>query len=458
MRRAQKYRAYPNRETEEKLREWLRLCCDLWNAAVFQRRDCYERCGWGKGIMRKRISPQRQNKLSPDREAKRQERGIYTTSGLCKAEQDAQLTLLKKECPEFNISGGSQVLKNVLDRLDKAYQAFFKRPGPTGPPSFHKYRNYRSFTFPNASGWRVDGNAIITPCGRLKLRPLLTLRPTQGEIKTVTVEESKTGKWFVVFSCDGIEPDIKPPCNTSIGIDVGTMMFAMDSDGKRTPRGEFLESHLRQIRILQRRAARQRTAAKREGRQGSKRLDRTYDEIRSVFEKITNRRLDFICKLAKYYTDNYDEINIENLDIIGLIQASKGWPKMSQEWREKRKEEGKKLKRRPAIARLRMLDAGWGIFFTRLEQKCEFTGRTLNKKPTPYTTMTCSQCGSVQGVPEIARMYDCKTCGKRIHRKLNAARNIAGITTGWENGDMGGIAALINQIRYDLYKEMQHEC
>jgi len=368
-----------------------------------------------------------------------------------------ELKDIKKESPEYT-TVGSQVLKDVISRLHKAYDKFFRRvkQGIEAPgfPRFKGKRFFNSFTFPNSSGWRYANGLEIQNVGRFKLRGGYKIIKTwhvkpdrthleiqdkdttfQVVVRTVTVKRSNTGKWYVTFTCDNAPAKPVLASTATIGIDVGTMLFSMDSDGKRIPRGGFLEGELRQLRILQRKAARQREAMKREKRATSNHLEKTYDAIRRLHEHIANCRLDFICKLSHYYVQNYGTIRVENLDILNIIQRSK-------------------RDRKPPIARLRILDAAWGTFFQRLKMGAESAGRTYEEVSAEYTTMTCSRCGHVQKVALALRMFDCEKCKLRIHRKFNAARNINQEQTLWESENLSGIVALLSQIRQEyLNKE-----
>ena len=172
MRRAFKYRGIPNLETEKNAQCWLALCQQLYNAALEQRIDAYQRC-------RKTVS---------------------------EYDQAKELKILKQDFPDYKMVG-SQVLKDVLRRLDRAYKAFFRRAKAgagkaAGFPKFQPSRQYHSFTFTNTSGWRLNGRYFdVMNVGRFKLR---RDRPVEGTIATVTVKTTPTGKWFVIFSCQDV--------------------------------------------------------------------------------------------------------------------------------------------------------------------------------------------------------------------------------------------------------------
>src|SRR5271157_3266860 len=275
MRRAFKYKATVNQETEKNAQDWLGFCQRLYNAALEQRIDAYERCG-------KTVS---------------------------EYDQAKELKTLKQDFPEYK-TVGSQVLKDVLRRLERAYKAFFRRVKAgagkaAGFPKFQPYREYRSFTFPNSSGWRLNGRFLdIVNVGRLKL---YRDTPPQGTIATVTVKVEPTGKWFVIFSCKGVPNHPLPKTGKTVGIDVGIAHFATDSTGQKIDNPKWYEQAEKRLRVLQRKLSR--------AQKGSKRMEQVRLDIARLHEKIANRRQDFACKLAHAYARDYDQIAVEKLNI-----------------------------------------------------------------------------------------------------------------------------------------------
>ncbi|MBU0778269.1 helix-turn-helix domain-containing protein, partial [Patescibacteria group bacterium] len=139
MKKTYKYRIYANREALAKADTWLFLCRRLYNTALEQRITIYQ-----------------QNKGSIS---------CYS--------QINQLPDLKAYFPEYR-EVGSQVLQDVLERLDKAYQNFFRRVkngnGKAGFPRFKGRDRYNSFTL-KQTGWKLDGRYLsIRNVGRFKLK------------------------------------------------------------------------------------------------------------------------------------------------------------------------------------------------------------------------------------------------------------------------------------------------
>ena len=355
MRRTFKYGAIINKETEFNAIQWLQICQTLYNLALEQRILLYQ-------SHRKTLSKYNQCYDLPD---------------------------LKKEFPEFK-QVGSQVLQDVLDRLDKAYQAFFrrvKRDETPGFPRFKSYQRYNSFTLSQA-GWELEGcHLYIKNVGRFKLK---LHRPIEGIIKTITIKKMPTGKWFVSFNCDGVPPKVKDFTGAEVGIDVGLKSFITDSDGKvfDNPR-YFVGSH----KILKRR---QRSMSRKV--KGSNRRNKSRLLVAKTHEHISNQRLDFLHKVANYYIENYDVIYIENLTINKMI---------------KNKHLSKSIS-----------DVAWGIFFNLLTYKAEEAGKSIVKVNPKNTSQSCSGCGRLVRKSLAVRTHKCPYCLLVLDRDLNASLNI----------------------------------
>ena len=92
LRKTFKYKLKPTAEQERELDRVLWVCRQLYNTALEQRKTAYERCG---------VSLSR-----------------YT--------QEAELKELRAAFPEY-AEVHSQVLQDVVQRVDRAFQAFFRR-------------------------------------------------------------------------------------------------------------------------------------------------------------------------------------------------------------------------------------------------------------------------------------------------------------------------------------------
>ena len=192
-RRTFKYRLYPTTDQAGVLDRWLWLCRRLYNACLEQRIAAYK-------MQRKSLS---------------------------KFEQKRELVDLKAGCPEFR-EIGSHVLYDVVYRIDASMRRFFKEH--RGYPKFQGRERYNSFTFPDRAGWKLLGNERLrlTRCGEVRVR---LKRPIQGVIKTVTIKRTRSGRWFVCFSCDAVPAKAYPETTAPVGLDLGLATLVTTSDG-----------------------------------------------------------------------------------------------------------------------------------------------------------------------------------------------------------------------------------
>jgi len=358
MKKTFKYRLLGNETTFGNAERWLNLCRHLYNAGLEQR-----------------ISAYRGSRIS-----------------LSCYSQMNELPELKVDFPEYR-EVGSQVLQDVLERLDRAYRSFFRRVrngnGKAGFPRFKGRDRYDSFTLKQA-GWRLDGRYFsIRNVGRFKLR---LSRPIEGDIKTVTIQRSPTGHWYVCFSCDRVPERRLELSDKAIGLDVGIKLFCVDSEGHRVENPAYFRESERLLRRRQRVLCRRVKGS--QGRRSARVL------VAKAHEKVRNQRMDFLHKVANYYIQNYGMICVENLNIRGMV---------------KNRHLSKSIS-----------DAGWGAFIGLVEYKAEEAGRALIRIPRfEPSSKVCSECGAInQELTLSDRQWVCQSCGVLHDRDYNAAKNI----------------------------------
>jgi putative transposase len=354
MRRTFQYQIKVSKQSETICIRWFEQCRILYNLALEQRITIYKQS-------RKSIS-------------------CY--------DQLNQLPELKDTFPEFS-QVGSQCLQDVIERLDKAFKAFFQRTkiGKAGFPRFKSSDRYNSFTLKQA-GWKLEGRYLhLAKIGRLKLH---LSRPIEGKIKTITIRRTATGKWFACFSCDEVPTRIFSETIKEIGLDVGIKSFLVDSEGRKVDNPLYLKKSLKVLKVQQRKLCRSI-----KGSQGRKdaRL-----QVAKTYEKISNQRKDFLHKVANYYIQNNQKIFIEDLKINNMV-------------------------RNRHLARS-IADSSWGTFFSLLNEKAESAGRQVIKVNPNGTSQRCSECGERVQKSLAIRIHCCPFCGCVLDRDHNAAINI----------------------------------
>ena len=150
--------------------------------------------------------------------------------------------MLKAERPQL-AGVQSQVLQNVVVRIDLAFQAFFRRCAAgeaLGYPRFRGKGRYDSLTFPQVPvGCKLDAEVKRLRVMNVGLVKVVLHRPLKGTPKTATIRRSSTGKWYVSFSCECAEPAPLLESGQQVGIDVGLKTFATLSTGDEIANPRF---------------------------------------------------------------------------------------------------------------------------------------------------------------------------------------------------------------------------
>jgi putative transposase len=398
------YRLYPTKEQEVVLDNTLETCRHLYNGALAERIDAYQ----------------------------------YEGRIIGYNEQQNQLPFLK-ETAEPLADLYSQVAQDCLRRLDKAYQAFFRRVKAGEKPGFPRFKGfgrYRSFCYPSWNGSvKIIGKVLrLSKIGDIAIRlhrPLPAERDCagrppappeghrlQGTPKTCTISRKADG-WYASIACE-VEPEALPKTDMDVGIDVGIETFATFSDDHApiaNPR--HLEKAQAGIRKAQKRLER-RTRRDKNGKltgKQSNRREKAKVLLAKAHLRVKRARLDFHHKTAYVLVRRFDTIYIENLNIRGMLKNHH-------------------------LARV-IADAGWGQFFLVLKSKAENAIKTVVEVCPKNTSQNCSGCSEYVAKALSCRTHTCPYCGLVLHRDKNAAENVR------KNGRDAAIGerAVVNALR-----------
>ena len=364
-----KYKLIPTPEQARTLETILWRCRDLYNAALEERKTAWERGHVSLTYYR----------------------------------QKAELPDLKADIPEYT-EVHSQVLQDVLLRLDRAFQAFFRRVSngeEPGYPRFQGRNRYNSFTYPQyGKGAVLDGGVLsLSKIGRI---PLRLHRPLEGTPKTVIVSKEADG-WYACFSCAEVPMEPLPPTGEETGIDVGLKVFLI------TAGGEIVENPRHYRQAEKRLAKAQRRVSHR--KKGSKRRRKAIALLKRKHQKVQRQRTDFHHKTARLLLQRYDTIYLEDLRVANMVRNKHLAKSIS--------------------------DAGWAAFRTILEGKAAYAGRRVVAVPPAYTSQDCSGCGERVPKSLSVRTHICPNCGLVMDRDENAAKNIQ-----WAGQALRGLAGI----------------
>jgi putative transposase len=341
---------------EQALDEVLWRCRDLYNAALEQRITAWQR---------------RQVSIS-------------------RYEQEAELKDIRAEFPEY-AALHSHLVQDVLARLDKTYQAFFRRiqrGAKAGFPRFKGRNRFHSFTFKEyGNGARLDnGFLVLSKIGRISVH---WSRPIEGTPKTVTVSKEADG-WYVAISCADVPAHPLPATGHETGIDMGLESFAMLANGQPIFSPRYYCKAEAYLRRCQRRVARR--------KKGSNRRRKAVALLAKAHQHIARQRRDFHHKAAHTLVQAYDVIYHEDLRVANMVQNHHLAKSIS--------------------------DAGWSAFLAILAFKAANAGKRVQAVNPAFTSQACSGCGVLVQKGLSVRWHACLDCGASLHRDHNAALNI----------------------------------
>jgi putative transposase len=325
MRKTYKYKLNPTPEQEQALERVLWRCRMLYNAALEERKTAWERC---------HVS-------------------------ITYYQQKAELPDLKAACPEY-ADVNAQVLQDVVLRVERAFQAFFRRLKASeepGYPRFQGHNRYNSFTYPQyGGGAALDGGVLsLSKIGRIRIR---LHRPLDGTPKMVTISREADG-WYACLSCAEVPVQPLPLTGQQTGIDVGLKVFLITAEGAVVENPRHYRKAEKALTKAQRRVSRR--------TKGSKRRRKAVALLRRKQQQVQRQRRHFHHKTALDLLRAYDTIYLEDLRVANMV-------------------------RNRYLAKS-ISDAGWAQFRTILECKAEYAGKRVVAVPPAYTSQECSGCG-----------------------------------------------------------------
>jgi putative transposase len=276
VRRAYKFRLYPNDNQAQELATMLETHRRLWNACLEQRKAAYE--------------------------------ADKTSIDYCA--QSKWFTTERKNNPWFGRIY-AQSAQATMRRLDKAFASFFRRVKTGEKPGYPRFRpsdEFASIEFPQyRSGVRLFDKLRVYGVGFVKIN---LHRAIQGNIKTVTLKR-EGNKWFAIFSCDLGEIKVEPSLNPPVGIDVGIESFYTTTDGHHEPNPKYLKEALPELRRAGRAVSR-----KKKGGKNRKKAVRT---LRLLHVRVANLRHQHRHEVSNKLCRSYGLIAVESLNIRGMM-------------------------------------------------------------------------------------------------------------------------------------------
>lgn len=346
------FRLYPTKEQAERLDDWLKILCEIYNSALRERRDAWQL-----------------NKIS-----------------ISYIDQNRQITEIK-EIREDVKSINSHAVQDALRRLDKSYKAFFrevKKGNRPGYPKFKKPGFFNSFTVPNTR-YKITGNKIsLSRFGNIKI---VLDREIEGELKSLTIKRD-IDQYYAIITAE-FEPETLPPSDRVVGIDFGVQKIACLSDGTQIENPKFHKQLENKLRIAHRKVSRR--------KKGSQRRKKAAIELAKLYRRLRRCRKQFQHEVTTRLVKEFGIIIIEDLDLATMIANGRNT----------------KPNRKKNNINKAMTDVAIGSMVQKLEYKSQYAGRKLIKvDPIKEKTAQICICGHPVKKTLISREVFCPNCGR----------------------------------------------
>jgi putative transposase len=282
-------------------------------------------------------------------------------------------------------------VQQTLRRLQKGFDAFFRRIKSGEKPGFPRYKGRGWFN----SVCYVYGDGLRLKDGRLRIQRIGDIRifqhrdfPTDASIKMAVVKRDNAGNWSVVFQIE--VPDVEPiKPESSVGIDVGLEYFAALSNGELIDNPRWRKASEDKLAKLQKMRAR--------CKRGSIRNAELKRQIQRLHQKTTNQRKDFHHQVSKQIVDRFDAIFVEKLNVKGMSQG---------------------------LFSKSIGDVGWSQFLFFTEYKAAKAGKLYQEVKASGTSQECPCCGSRVEKTISVRVHNCPNCGYIVPRDTAASQVI----------------------------------
>ena len=431
--RTYQVKLYLSKAGHQRLDQVLHECGRLYNDALEVRKNAYRNLGitvanGRAGIVKER--PAERGWPSPEQ----------ISNQLDNHAPNGKLINLGRMLTEWNATNPElksiprRVKVGVLERLDRAFDAFFRRLKAGEKPGYPRYRSasrYRTLeVHAGYENWlRCDeekrkGWVAIPGLPRMEFRLNRELPEGKPNIIRITRKARRVVASLVYTVLDP-EPSADAPKNP-VGIDAGVTNRLTLSDGTILP---GRRQDRRRIKRLQHKLSR--TGVSLDGK-GRRRVDVEWQKLGRKWMRPSGGRRKVAKSLAKEQqqqaesdrnakhrltTDlvrQYDYFAVEDLQIRNMTRSAKGTADNP----------GTNVRQKAGLNR-GILEQGWGEIFTQIAYKAASAGKRFEKINPQYTSQTCSVCGVTDGKSRRSQaVFVCTGCGHADNADVNAAKNI----------------------------------
>ena len=206
----------------------------------------------------------------------------------------------------------SLALSNAQLNRNTAFKGFFSHK--TGFPKFKSKRNDQSYTTNNQGSVKFSNNdryISVPKCSRIRIKKH---RDFYGDIKSITVSMTTDNKYYISLL---VEEENKPlkESNKIIGLDLGIKDLIVDSNGHKYKNHKYLTKSQKKLAKEQRKLSKM--------VKGSNNRNKQRIKVARLHKHIQNQRNDYLHKLSKKIIDENQIICIESLLVKDMMNDSK---------------------------------------------------------------------------------------------------------------------------------------
>jgi len=283
--RSFEFRLKPKAAQRVAMAEILAHSCDLYNAALQERRDAWK--------------------------SHRQSIGYY--------DQQKQLSELRQDKDFARVA--LHIQREPLRRVDRAFKDFFRRVKSGQKPGYPRFRSqgrYTSFAWESPS---IHSEGLLVP--NLGLVRFKATRDLTGKVKQAMIVRSGD-KWTARITCDIGPAQEKRAVEKVVGIDMGLTTLVALSDGQSVENPRWTKKHEDRIGTANRSLARK--------QRRSNNRSRAREALRRAHQRAANARRNYLHHVSKWLIANYDLIAHERLDVKGMAEMKFGKSIMDAAW------------------------------------------------------------------------------------------------------------------------------
>jgi putative transposase len=301
----------------------------------------------------------------------------------------------------------STVTQAAVMRIEDSIKALsqLKQNGyNVGSLNWKAPREFRSFKYVQ-SGFEFDkknGQTVLS-LSKLADIPISYHReiPEDVTVKEVCIKKERTGDWYASFAVEGkAEPPKPDNPDRCVGIDVGILKYAHDTDGRAVGSLDLQDERERLTRE-------QRSLSRKQ--HGSNNWEKQRLNVAECYQRVRRKRHDFLHKLSNYYATEYALVAVEDLNVKSMLESAGNSRNTAS--------------------------SAWDTFTTMLEYKCTREGTHFVEVEPAGTTKECASCGVESDKLLWVREHSCPSCGFEMDRDANAAINI--LSRGFEKLGLG---------------------